>query len=107
MKYDVPCSQLKMGEGKATKENHVRDWWSEEKSFDSNDSVQRPLGIATEEERLPGRPAIKEYRSLLAGGIKGDLTSHRSFGCHSLGTGHHGDRAPPPRFFVPVTAGRR
>lgn len=78
----------------ATKENHVRDWWSEEKSFDSNDSVQRPLGIATEKERLPGRPAIKEYRSLLAREIKGGLRSHRSFGCHSQGmvtmaTGHH------------------
>lgn len=106
---EIRCTELtaQEGEGDAAKENHVRDWWSEEKSFDSSDSVQRPLGIATEEERLPERPAIKEYRSLLTGGIKGDLTSHRSLGCHSQGTGHHGDRASPPRFFVPVTAGRR
>lgn len=54
MKYDVLMLSAEDSEGKATKENHVRDWWSGEKLFDSKDSVQRPLGIATEEKRLPG-----------------------------------------------------
>lgn len=54
MKYDVLLLSAEDAEGKPTKENHVRDWWSGEKLFDSKDSVQRPLGIATEEKRLPG-----------------------------------------------------
>lgn len=54
MKYDVLLLSTEDAEGKATQENHVRDWWSKEKLFDSKDSVQRPLGIATEEKRLPG-----------------------------------------------------
>lgn len=52
MKYDVRRTEDK--EGKATKENHVQDWRSKEKLFDSKDSDQRPLRIATEEKRLPG-----------------------------------------------------
>lgn len=54
MKYDVLLFSAKDAEGKSTQENHVQDWWSGEKLFDSKDSVQRPLGIATEEKRLPG-----------------------------------------------------
>lgn len=54
VKYDVLLLSAEDAEEKATQENHVRDWWSGEKLFDSKDSVQRPLGIATEEKRLPG-----------------------------------------------------
>lgn len=54
VKYDVLLLSAEDAEGKATQENHVRDWWSGEKLFDSKDSVQRPLRIATEEKRLPG-----------------------------------------------------